>query len=164
MQKRSSHAGENVYLYMYTSACLSACFWRATNPQKVAGESRWREKRKMRLKMICQKTEKTEFGVFKKIPCSVYSWNFSSHAVRLSWSDHFQFIAWPGVFQVRKLFWNRFLDIFSFILLIHEGSHREVYREFQPSYGIFSRWCQGLIRPQVPCTAPVNTGQLVTLH
>ena len=41
---------------------------------------------------------------------------------------------------------------FSFILLIHEGSHREVYREFQPSYDIFCRWCQGLFRPQVPCT------------
>ena len=35
---------------------------------------------------------------------------------------------------------------FSFILLIHEGSHQE----FQPSYDIFRRWCQGLFRPQVP--------------
>ena len=26
---------------------------------------------------------------------------------------------------------------FSFILLTHEGSHREVYQKFQPSYDIF---------------------------
>ena len=26
--------------------------------------------------------------------------------------------------------------IFSLIMLTHEGSHREVYREFQPTYGI----------------------------
>ena len=36
--------------------------------------------------------------------------------------------------------------------MTHEGSHREVYREFQPSYDIFRRWCQRLFRPQVPCT------------
>ena len=41
---------------------------------------------------------------------------------------------------------------FSFILLIHEGSHREVYQELQPSYDIFRRWRQGLFRPQVLCT------------
>ena len=41
---------------------------------------------------------------------------------------------------------------FCFILLTHEGSHREVYQEFQPSYDIFHRWCQGMFRPQVPCT------------
>ena len=29
-----------------------------------------------------------------------------------------------------------------FILLIHEGSHREVYQEFQPSYDIFHRVAQ----------------------
>ena len=29
--------------------------------------------------------------------------------------------------------------VFSFILLIHEGSHKEVYQEFQPSYDIFHR-------------------------
>ena len=41
---------------------------------------------------------------------------------------------------------------FSFLLLLHEGSHREVYQEFKPSYDIFRWWCQGLFRPQVPCT------------
>ena len=41
-------------------------------------------------------------------------------------------------------------SLFSFILMIHEGSHREVYQEFQPSYDIFR--CQGLFRPQVPWT------------
>ena len=46
---------------------------------------------------------------------------------------------------------------FSFILLIHEGSHREVYQEFQPSYDIIRRWCQGLFRPQVPCTASLHS-------
>ena len=38
-------------------------------------------------------------------------------------------------------------NFFSFILLIHEGSHREVYQDFQPSYDIFCSWCQGLFRP-----------------
>ena len=36
------------------------------------------------------------------------------------------------------------------------GSHREVYQEFQPSYDIFRRWCQGLFRPQVPCTPSLH--------
>ena len=35
--------------------------------------------------------------------------------------------------------WN----ILCFTLLTHEGSHREVYWEFQPSYGIFQRVVQG---------------------
>ena len=39
---------------------------------------------------------------------------------------------------------------------INEGSHREVYKEFRPSYDIFRRWCQGLIRPQVPCTLSLH--------
>ena len=47
------------------------------------------------------------------------------------------------------------IPIFS-ILLTHEGSHREVYQEFQPSYDIFHRWCQGLFRPQVPCTPSLH--------
>ena len=38
------------------------------------------------------------------------------------------------------------------ILLTHKGSKREVYQEIQPSYDLFQRWCQGLFRPQVPCT------------
>ena len=38
-----------------------------------------------------------------------------------------------------------------FTLLTHEGSHREVYQELQPSYDIFRRWCQALFRPQVLC-------------
>ena len=29
---------------------------------------------------------------------------------------------------------------FSFILVIHEGSQKEVYQEFQPSYDIVRRW------------------------
>ena len=44
------------------------------------------------------------------------------------------------------------LGSFFSILQTHEGSHREVYQELQPSYDIFRRWCQGLFRPQVPCT------------
>ena len=50
-----------------------------------------------------------------------------------------------------------------FFLLAHNGSHREVYQEFQPSYDTVCRRCQGLFRPQVPCT-PVYTAQLLTLH
>ena len=43
--------------------------------------------------------------------------------------------------------------VMCFFLSSCEGSHRgEVYQEFQPSYDIFLRWCQGLFRPQVPCT------------
>ena len=55
------------------------------------------------------------------------------------------------------LLWKRqIFFLFFFILLIHEGSHREVYQEFQPSYDIFRRWCQGLLRPQVPCTPSLH--------
>ena len=54
-----------------------------------------------------------------------------------------------------------FILFSSSILLIHEGSHREAYQEFQPSYDIFRRWCQELFRPQVP---PAYTDQLLTLH
>ena len=54
-------------------------------------------------------------------------------------------------------------DFFSFVLLIHKGSHREVYQKFLPSYDIFRRWCQGLFRPQVLCT-PAYAAQLLTLH
>ena len=50
-----------------------------------------------------------------------------------------------------------------FILLTHEGSHREIYQEFQPCYDIFCRWCQRLFRPRVPCT-PAYTAQLLTLY
>ena len=46
--------------------------------------------------------------------------------------------------------------IFCFILLTHEGSQREVYQEFQLSYDIFCRRCQGLFRPQVPCTPSLH--------
>ena len=36
--------------------------------------------------------------------------------------------------------------VFCFILLTHEGSHKEVYQILQPSYDISRMWCQGLIR------------------
>ena len=58
---------------------------------------------------------------------------------------------WASIFSSAT--WNTF---FSFILLIHEGSHREVYQEFQSSYDIFCRWRQGLFRPQVPCTPSLH--------
>ena len=45
---------------------------------------------------------------------------------------------------------------FSFILLIHKRSHREVYQEFQPSYEIFRRRCQGLFRLQVQSTPSLH--------
>ena len=51
-----------------------------------------------------------------------------------------------------------------FILLTHEGSHREIYQEFQPSYDIFRGGVKGCSdhRFRVPpaCTA----AQLLTLH
>ena len=59
--------------------------------------------------------------------------------------------------QQFDIYWGQTESLFfSFILLIHEGSHREVYQEFQPSYDIFCRWCQGLFRPQVPCTPSLH--------
>ena len=47
-----------------------------------------------------------------------------------------------------------------FILLTHEGSHREIYREFQASYDIFCRVVQttGFVH------SPAYTSQLLTLH
>ena len=51
-----------------------------------------------------------------------------------------------------------------FVLLNHEGSNREVYWEFQPSCDIVRRWCQGLFRPQDPCSPAGYTAQLLTLH
>ena len=55
-------------------------------------------------------------------------------------------------------------DVFFLTLLIQERLHRVVYQEFQPSYDIFRRWCQGLFRPQVPRASPAYTAQLLTLH
>ena len=46
--------------------------------------------------------------------------------------------------------------ILFLILLTHKESHREVFREFQPSYDIVHRWCQELFRPQVPCTPSLH--------
>ena len=44
-------------------------------------------------------------------------------------------------------------DVFLFPPADQRGvTSWEVYREFQPSYDIVHRWCQGLFRPQVPCT------------
>ena len=48
---------------------------------------------------------------------------------------------------------NIMTPFFILLFFIHQGSHREVYQEFHPSYDSFRRWCQGLISPQVPCTA-----------
>ena len=72
-------------------------------------------------------------------------WKFSTPMLFLQCDRHI--IA--SVFKLYSLF-------FSFILPIHEGSHREVYQEFQPSYDIFHRWCQGLFRPQVLCTLSLH--------
>ena len=58
---------------------------------------------------------------------------------------------WP-VKVLEELIKSSKASLFSYILLIHEGSHKEVYQGFQPSYDIFLRWSQGLFRPQVPCT------------
>ena len=59
-----------------------------------------------------------------------------------------------------------FLFFICFILLTHEGSHREVYLEFQPGYDIFHRsgakvvqTTAGSVHPQ-----PAYTAQLLTLR
>ena len=71
------------------------------------------------------------------------------------WSTFFMLFFFHSFFLSFCLSTNRYCPIIppfflSFVLLIHEESHREVYQEFQPSYNIFRRWCQGLFRPQVP--------------
>ena len=60
--------------------------------------------------------------------------------------------------RIKHMFVNCNVNLyfFCFILLTHEGSHREIYQEFQPSYDIFCRWCHGLSRPQVPCTPSLH--------
>ena len=47
---------------------------------------------------------------------------------------------------------NYYYIAFCFILLTYAASHREACRDLQTSYDIFCSWCQGLFRPQVPCT------------
>ena len=46
------------------------------------------------------------------------------------------------------------LSLFFFYPADPQVITREVYQEFQPSYDIFPRWCQGLLRPQVLCPQP----------
>ena len=55
---------------------------------------------------------------------------------------------------------------FLFILLNHEESHREVYREFQPSYDIFLRsGAERVIQTTGSLHGtPAYTAQLLTLH
>ena len=53
---------------------------------------------------------------------------------------------------------------FSFILLIHEGSHRQVYQEFEPIYDIFRRSGAKGCSDHRFRTPPVYTAQLLTLH
>ena len=58
-----------------------------------------------------------------------------------------------------------------FILLAHEGSHREAYQESQPSYDILRRWCQVSCTPNLhfpiansastQSQQPVNRTQLI---
>ena len=66
------------------------------------------------------------------------------------------FLFFPMFCSDKSIVCNYF---FSFILLTHEGSHGEVYQEFQSSYDIFSRRCQGLF-----CAPPAYTAQLLTLY
>ena len=69
----------------------------------------------------------------------------------------------PISFTIWNFIWIKYCPffLFSLLLLIHEGSHREVYQEFQPSYDIFRMWCQRLFRFRAP---PAYTAQLQTLH
>ena len=71
---------------------------------------------------------------------------------------HTLWCMWP--YPLVTIYVNQYfvlLYVFSFILLIHEGSHMEVYQEFQPSYDVFRRWCQGLFRAQIPCTPSLHS-------
>ena len=51
-----------------------------------------------------------------------------------------------------------------FTLLTHEGSHREVYREFQPNYDIFGRSGAKGCPDQRFRATPAYTAQLLILH
>ena len=51
-----------------------------------------------------------------------------------------------------------FCFVFSFILLTHERSQREVYRDFQPSYDIFRRVVQ------TTGSVHLQPAQLLTWH
>ena len=56
--------------------------------------------------------------------------------------------------------------LFCFILLTHKRLHREeVYREFQPSYGIFRRsGAKGCSDHRFRARTPAYTAQLLALH
>ena len=71
---------------------------------------------------------------------------YSVHNAELRWGYSRIYLIQNVLKRIRTLLWEHAF----FILLTHEGSHREVYQEFQPSYDIFRRWCQGLFRTQVP--------------
>ena len=66
-------------------------------------------------------------------------------------------------FSSSRFQWQEYRMV-CFILLIHEGSHREVYQEFQPSYDIFHRsGANGCSDHRF--RAPLSyTAQLLTLH
>ena len=51
-----------------------------------------------------------------------------------------------------------------FILLTHKGSHREVYKEFQPSYDIVLRWCQGYLDHRFRAPAAYTAQLLILLQ
>ena len=56
------------------------------------------------------------------------------------------------------------VGLFFFILLTHEGSHREVYQVFQPSCDIFRRSCAKGCSDHRFRAPPACTAQLLTLH
>ena len=63
----------------------------------------------------------------------------------------------PPLFQTQS--------IFFLILLTHEGSHREVYQELQPSYDIFRRsGAKGSSDHSGFRAPPAYTAQLLTMH
>ena len=62
-------------------------------------------------------------------------------------------------YKVSKFNFDRIFQLSSqcrecpfLILLTHEGSHREAYRDFQPSLTSSAGGAKGCSEPQVPCT------------
>ena len=102
---------------------------------------------------------------WQEVTMTIFGWQLSTRI----WSTLLYFqVKWWLVVVLRVKSWatracnekelqrmNTSLSLFS-ILLTHGGSHREVYRDFQPSLNIFRRWCQGWIIPQVPCTPSLH--------
>ena len=66
--------------------------------------------------------------------------------------------------QLAEQQWTKNASFFSFILLIHKGSHGEFYQEFQSRYDIFCRSGAKGCSDHRFRAPPAYSAQLLTLH